>query len=78
MKSATFGVLHLVIAFSAGYALTVSLMIAGTLSRVEPLVNTVAHDFFECWWGHPALLAWWHCKRPKLLPADMHEVPLAS
>lgn len=78
LKSAAFGVLHLVIAFSVGYALTGSLAIAGTLTLVEPLVNTVAHYFFERWWGHPALLAWWHCRRSTLLPADTHEVPLAS
>ena len=56
-KSAAFGVLHLGIAFGVGYALTGSVTIAGALMLVEPLVNTVAHYFFDKWWGHPALVA---------------------
>ena len=49
-KSAAFGVMHLGIAFGVGYALTGSLAIAGALTLVEPLVNTVAHYFFDRWW----------------------------
>jgi uncharacterized membrane protein len=49
-KSACFGVLHLGIAFGVGYALTGSVAIAGALTMVEPLVNTVAHYFFDRWW----------------------------
>ena len=49
-KSATFGALHLVIAFSVGYALTGSFAIAGAITLIEPLVNTVAHYFFDGWW----------------------------
>ena len=58
-KSATFGVMHLGIAFSVGYALTGSIAIAGAITVVEPLVNTVAHYFFDRYWGHPALKAAW-------------------
>ena len=49
-KSATFGVLHLGIAFCVGYALTGSVMTASALMLVEPLVNTVAHYYFDRWW----------------------------
>ena len=56
-KSATFGVMHLGIAFGVSYALTGSVAVAGAITLVEPLVNTVAHYFFDRWWGHPALLA---------------------
>jgi uncharacterized membrane protein len=49
-KSATFGIMHVGIAFSVGYALTGSLAIAGALTVVEPLCNTVAHYFFDRWW----------------------------
>lgn len=56
-KSAAFGVLHLAIAFSIGYALTGSVTIAGAITLIEPLVNTVAHYFFDKWWAHPALMA---------------------
>ena len=49
-KSAAFGVMHLGIAFGVGYALTGSIAIAGALTLVEPLCNTVAHYFFDRWW----------------------------
>jgi len=49
-KSATFGVMHLGIAFGVGYALTGSVAIAGAITLIEPLVNTVAHYFFDRWW----------------------------
>ena len=49
-KSATFGVMHLGIAFGVSYALTGSVAIAGTITLVEPIVNTVAHYFFDRWW----------------------------
>ena len=49
-KSAAFGVLHLGIAFTVAYALTGSVTIAGALTFVEPLANTVAHYFFDRWW----------------------------
>ena len=50
-KSATFGVMHLGIAFGVSYALTGSVAIAGAITLVEPVVNTVAHYFFDRWWG---------------------------
>ncbi|MBL8328011.1 MAG: DUF2061 domain-containing protein [Rubrivivax sp.] len=58
-KSAAFGVMHVIIAFSVGYALTGSVAVAGAITLIEPLVNTVAHYFFDRWWGHPSLLAAW-------------------
>lgn len=54
-KSATFGVMHLGIAFSVSLALTGSWSIAGAITIVEPIANTVAHYFFDRWWArrHP-------------------------
>lgn len=49
-KSATFGVIHLGIAFGVGYLLTGSVAIAGAITLVEPIANTVAHYFFDRWW----------------------------
>ncbi len=49
-KSAAFGVMHLGIAFAVSYALTGSVSIAGAITIVEPVVNTVAHYFFDRWW----------------------------
>ncbi|MBL8307141.1 MAG: DUF2061 domain-containing protein [Rubrivivax sp.] len=50
-KSALFGVMHLGIAFSVSFALTGSVAIAGAITLVEPVVNTVAHYFFDRWWA---------------------------
>ncbi len=49
-KSASFGVMHLGIAFGVSYALTGSVAVAGAITLVEPVLNTVAHYFFERWW----------------------------
>lgn len=49
-KSATFGLMHLGIAFGVTYTLTGSLSVAGAVTLVEPLCNTVAHYFFDRWW----------------------------
>lgn len=50
-KSAAFGVMHLGIAFGVSYALTGSVAVAGAITLVEPVVNTVAHYFFDRWWA---------------------------
>jgi len=61
-KSAVFGVMHLGIAFGVSFALTGSAVVAGAITLVEPIVNTVAHYFFDRWWdarpaAHPAQVA---------------------
>lgn len=52
-KTATFGVMHVITAFSVTYAMTGSLTIAGVVTFVEPLVNTVMHYVFDRYWDHP-------------------------
>lgn len=49
-KSAAFGVVHVATSFSVGWALTGSWAVAGAITLVEPLVNTVAHYVFDRWW----------------------------
>ena len=51
-KTATFGVMHLVTSFSVTYTLTGSVTIAGVVTFVEPLVNTVMHYFFDKYLDH--------------------------
>lgn len=68
-KTATFGVMHLGIAFSVTYALTGSVAVAGAITFVEPLVNTVAHYFFDKAWDSPRWAAW--RERRGLRPAVM-------
>ncbi|MBT9490462.1 MAG: DUF2061 domain-containing protein [Rubrivivax sp.] len=62
-KSATFGVMHLGIAFGVSYALTGSVTIAGAITLIEPVVNTVAHYFFDRWWGGAEQPAPWRRRR---------------
>ena len=68
-KTATFGVMHLGTSFTVGYALTGNVAIAGAITFVEPLVNTVLHYFFDKYWAHPRLLA--------LLPARRARASMA-
>jgi uncharacterized membrane protein len=58
LKSVSFGFLHLGIAFAVAYALTGSIAIAGAITFVEPVANTVAHYFFDRWWDRPGPRAW--------------------
>jgi uncharacterized membrane protein len=68
VKSASFGVVHLAVAFGVSYALTGNVAIAGAITLVEPLVNTVVHYLFDRYWGHPMWhrLAWRRPLRPRL------------
>lgn len=50
-KSATFGGIHLVIAFVVCYVLTGDLLAASLFTLIEPVANTVAHKFFDDWWN---------------------------
>ena len=56
-KTATFGVMHVITAFSVTYAMTGSVTIAGVVTFVEPLVNTVMHYFFDKHCDHPRVKA---------------------
>lgn len=49
-KSAAFGVMHVGISFTIGYALTGNVAIAGAMTPIEPVANTIAHYFFDRWW----------------------------
>lgn len=59
-KTASFGVLHLGTAFGVTYAMTGSVAIAGAVTFVEPLVNTVMHYFHDKYWDRveARLRAW--------------------
>ena len=56
-KTATFGVMHLATSFTVTYGLTGSVSIAGIVTFVEPLVNTVMHYFCDKYWDHPKVEA---------------------
>lgn len=56
-KTATFGVMHVVTSFTVTYGLTGNITVAGVVTFVEPLVNTVMHYFFDKYWEHPRVVA---------------------
>ena len=56
-KTATFGVMHVVTSFAVTYGITGSYTVAGVVTFVEPLVNTVMHYFFDEYWDHPRVAA---------------------
>lgn len=56
-KTATFGVMHIATSFSVTYLITGSIAVAGVVTFVEPLVNTVMHYFFDKYWDHPRAVA---------------------
>lgn len=49
-KTFSFALVHFVVAFSVGFALTGSVAVGGAIALVEPAVNTVAYFFHEKAW----------------------------
>ncbi|MFY8119708.1 MAG: DUF2061 domain-containing protein [Roseateles sp.] len=76
-KTASFGVLHLGTAFGVTYAMTGSVAIAGAVTFVEPLVNTVMHYFHDKYWDRveARLRAWFS---PKAGGTQTHEASAAA
>lgn len=57
-KTISFGILHLGTSFGVTYGLTGSITVAGAVTFIEPLANTVLHYFFDKYWDHPRFDAW--------------------
>jgi uncharacterized membrane protein len=49
-KTFSFAVVHFIVAFSVGFALTGSIAIGGAMALIEPALNTVAYFFHEKAW----------------------------
>ena len=49
-KTLSFAVVHFVVAFSVGFALTGSVAVGGAIALVEPALNTIAYFFHEKAW----------------------------
>jgi uncharacterized membrane protein len=77
-KTATFGVMHLGIAFSVSYVLSGDIAIAGAITFVEPLCNTVAHYFFDKYWDDPRVAAWRRRRGRRRTPGRTGAVPAAA
>lgn len=50
LKTLTFAVLHMTVAFTVAYVMTGSIAVGGAIALVEPLCNTVAYFFHERFW----------------------------
>ena len=50
LKTASYGVLHVIVAISVAYALTGNMLIAVGIGLVEPLVQTVVFSVHEWLW----------------------------
>ncbi|AHE99758.1 DUF2061 domain-containing protein [Thioalkalivibrio paradoxus] len=50
IKTASFGFVHVAVAFGVVYALTGSVAIGGAVALIEPLVNTIAYHYHEKVW----------------------------
>ena len=51
LKTATFAVVHFTVAFTVGYLITGSFVLASAVALIEPMVNTVAYYFHELAWN---------------------------
>ena len=56
MKIATYGTMHLGVAFGVAWAMTGDARIAGAIALVEPAVQTVAYALHERAWRDPAAM----------------------
>ncbi len=55
LKTASYGVLHVIVAISVAYALTGNMLIAVGIGLVEPLVQTVVFSVHEWLWERKAV-----------------------
>ena len=57
-KTLSFGALHVGTSFGVTYALTGNVAVAGAVTFIEPVVNTVMHYAFDKAWEDPRFEAW--------------------
>jgi uncharacterized membrane protein len=49
-KTISFGIVHVLVAFSVVYAFTGSIALGGVVAMIEPALNTIAYFFHEKVW----------------------------
>ena len=54
IKTASFTVMHISIAFTIVYVMTGDFLVGGAVALVEPLVNSVGYFFHERFWARRA------------------------
>ncbi|WP_115717626.1 DUF2061 domain-containing protein [Gallaecimonas mangrovi] len=50
LKTFTFALVHMAVAFTVAYLMTGSLVVGGVMALIEPACNTVAYFFHEKLW----------------------------
>ena len=71
-KTLSFLVLHLLVGFTVAYLFTGSVMLAGGIALVEPLVNAVVFFFHERAWERTGERTGERKGRPALLDVLLH------
>lgn len=56
IKTISFAIVHMVVAFSVGYLMTGDILVGSALALIEPMVNTVAYYFHEKVWQNQTLI----------------------
>ena len=56
IKTISFAILHMTVAFTVAYIMTGSVVVGGALALVEPLCNIVVFYFHEMFWN-------WHDRK---------------
>lgn len=49
-KTISFGIMHVIVAFTVVWLLTGSWVVGGAVALIEPLINTIAYFFHEKAW----------------------------
>jgi uncharacterized membrane protein len=65
IKTVSFGMVHLSVAFTVVYVLTGDVLISSAVALIEPLVNTVVYHFFEKYWTRYNLSRRWASMRSR-------------
>lgn len=50
IKTISFGIIHMLVAFGVVYVVTGSFALGGAVALIEPLINMVAYFFHEKFW----------------------------
>lgn len=78
IKTISFAIIHMSVAFSVGYVMTGDIMVGSALALVEPMVNTIAYYFHEKAWQHRAQIKSYIARqRTGAIPSDQNRAAIA-
>lgn len=78
IKTISFAIIHMSVAFSVGYLMTGDIMVGSALALVEPMVNTIAYFFHEKAWQHQAQIRSYIARRrTSAIPSGQNRAVIA-